>query len=101
MTHIKRIDEMSGTAAQGGGKYDESRYYYVDYLNMEVYVHEDFRKFAKQFDRIPTPKIYDTIVSLYDFTSQDERPDRNDRETLLEWLYEYCCADLDENANAR
>lgn len=86
--HVKRINEFN----------DSGRYCYigVESLNKEIRVPETFcDEFKEQFNDADNKQLLDIIMELYDFASTDRKPDVNDREELLSWLYEYCCAMID------
>jgi hypothetical protein len=92
MGYIKTFNEMFGR--------DDDRYCYFSEkdFNREIYVPETYGDdFTSQFDDITDAELYDLIGSLYDFTAGDERPDRNDREEMLGWIYEYAVSMLEDN----
>lgn len=86
---IKKINEMS----------NDDRYYYFSEsdLNREVYVPEVFDDdFKKQFDDLDNAKLFSAIKSLYDLVQGDEKPDTNDRDDLLKWIWEYAVCALED-----
>lgn len=80
-----------GSRALTENRYDD-RYYYFDTetLAKEVYVTEHFDdEFKEQFADKTNKQLYDAVMSLYDFVAGDTKPNLNDRDDILIWLYEY------------
>ena len=50
----------------------------------------------EQFEDVDTRDLYDFVVKTYDFASEDEKPDANNRNEILEFVYEYCIAFANE-----
>lgn len=94
MARIKKINEFR----------NDDRYYYFSEaaLEREVYVPETYgEEFTKQFDDMSNRQLYDALNSLYDFAGGDTRPDMNDREEMLQWLYEYAYSMLEDELEDR
>lgn len=85
--HIKRLCEMNE---------NEPPVVYLDYLHREVDVCSTLEEFSEQFEDTPTKDLYDFVVKSYDFASDDEKPNANNRNEILEFVYEYCVAFADE-----
>jgi len=85
--HIKRLCEMNE---------NEPPVVYLDYLNREVVVNSTFDEFMEQFEDVDTKDLYDFVMKTYDFATGDAKPDINNREEILNWVYEYCIAFANE-----
>ena len=86
---IKKINEYR----------NDDRYYYFSEssLSREVYVPDTFDdEFKQQFDDMTNKQLYDAVGELYDFVTGDTKPNMNDRDELLSWIYEYACGMIDE-----
>ena len=84
--HIKRLCEMN----------EDEPIIYLDYLNREVVVNSTFDEFMEQFENVDTKDLYDFVMKTYDFATGDTEPDINNREEILNWVYEYCIAFANE-----
>lgn len=84
--HIKRLCEMI----------ENEPVVYLDYLHREVFVSNTFEKFVEQFEDVDTRDLYDFVVKTYDFASEDEKPNANNRNEIFEFVYKYCVAFANE-----